>query len=191
MPADIGRIEAHQVDWSGVDGIKSETPIKLSPCDSLSEGHTVLPLKNEYSEARERSYATTFLCPDDPLVDMRVGGDYRTKDFQYVRVRLVACSENCQSQTYINQNLRGPRISLQESSVNYGDDFTTENALSWSINNRLSLDFDQGHTWKQDVFLSQSEVYFEDKKQARQINLVQLYLHEDYRWQIFPPLVHA
>ena len=54
-------------------------------------------------------------------------------------------------------------MSLQDSSINYGDDFTTENALSWSIDNSLVFEFDRSNTRKQDVFLSQSEVYFEDK----------------------------
>ena len=122
----------------------------------------MLPLKNEFSEARDRKRSKSFLCPD-PSADMRVKGSYNSKDFEYIRVRLVACSENCLSKEKVSQNVSSPRISLQESSVNYGDGFTTDNALSWSLNNNLSFEFDKSNTRKQDVFLSQSEVYFEDK----------------------------
>ena len=29
---EFGKIEAHQVHWSGIDGIKKSTEIKMEPC---------------------------------------------------------------------------------------------------------------------------------------------------------------
>ena len=50
VDADVGRIEAHQVNWSGVDGEKQEIPIKLIPCEAFLPQD--LPFNSLYSKAR-------------------------------------------------------------------------------------------------------------------------------------------
>ena len=52
---------------------------------------------------------------------------------------------------------------MAEPSIQYGFDYVTENALQWQINDQTSLLVDTKKHWKQDIFLSQSEVYFENK----------------------------
>ena len=52
IEARIGRIEAVQVRWDGLDGIKHNNQIKLVSCDELAPWG--LPLTNEYTSARAR-----------------------------------------------------------------------------------------------------------------------------------------
>ena len=46
----FGTLELSHVDWSGEDGIKSETPISLQPCETLNTAD--LSFDNSYVQAR-------------------------------------------------------------------------------------------------------------------------------------------
>ena len=140
MAPDIGTIEASKVKWSGLDGIKDSEPIQLTPCDTLVT-QTVQPLTNEYSNARNNGLPKSFLCPD-PKTQMSIRGDYYSKDFEYIKVRVIACSENCRNDEDIPLKEESLRIVLAEPSVKYGFDYTTDNALEWSLNDQIFLQID-------------------------------------------------
>ena len=63
LEANIGLIEASQVHWSGISGVKQQTKIELVPCDTLEPWG--LQLASSYSQARDNSKAgkASFLCP--------------------------------------------------------------------------------------------------------------------------------
>ena len=54
-------------------------------------------------------------------------------------------------------------MNLPEPVVKYGKEYTTDTALEWSLNDQNSMQIDLNKSWKQDIFVSQSEVYFESK----------------------------
>ena len=88
---DLGRIQANQVKWSGINGLKTKSPIDLVECDSLTIGKTEQTFANEYSNVRDSDKPdTTYLCPDQSS-NMHVTGSYFDKDFDYIEVDIVAC----------------------------------------------------------------------------------------------------
>ena len=52
---------------------------------------------------------------------------------------------------------------LPFASINYGYDRTTDNTLEWGIDSHNSMQIDRFKSQKQDIFVSQSDVYFENK----------------------------
>ena len=124
-----------------MDGIKDSVPIQLTPCDTLVT-QIVQPLTNEYSSARDSGERkSSFLCPDSQS-QMSIKGDYYSKDFEYIQVRVIACSENCRNVEDIPLEDESLRIVLAEPSVKYGYDYTTDNALEWSLNDQTFLQID-------------------------------------------------
>ena len=89
---DLGRIEAYQVKWSAVDGVKTKSPIDLVSCHSLTIGKTEQVFANEYSRVRDSvNDDATYLCPN-PSSSTQVVGGYFDKDFDYIEVDVVACA---------------------------------------------------------------------------------------------------
>ena len=91
LQPDLGQIQAYQVKWSGIDGLKTKLPIDLVECDSLTIGKTEQVFANEYSSVRDSvNDNTTYLCPDQSS-NMHAAGSYFDKDFDYIEVDIVAC----------------------------------------------------------------------------------------------------
>ena len=92
LQPDLGRIQAYQVKWSGIDGTKTKSPIDLIECHSLTIEKTEQVFASEYSSVRDSvNDDATYLCPD-PSSSMQVAGGYFDKDFDYIEVDVVACA---------------------------------------------------------------------------------------------------
>ena len=60
----LGRIEAKQVRWSGLDGKKRETPIELESCTKMANAKD-LQFESSFSAMRDSMRGTKkdYLCP--------------------------------------------------------------------------------------------------------------------------------
>ena len=140
----IGRIEVVQIDWSGVDGIKRETPIDLVSCEELLPYG--LDLTNEWTKARVASKNWTepsFLCPDQTQ-EMGVWGSYNDKNFRYIELSVHRCSnedvtgdETCANDHEVAQK-SSLRVYQPEASVNY-EIHDTYKAIEWSLHGFYTL----------------------------------------------------
>ena len=83
---------------------------------------------------------------------MELEGSYLDKNFSYIQVRVRGCTESdlskldnfykCKEDTDIAKGQTSLRVSLPEASINYGYDYTTDDTLEWSLNNKNSMQID-------------------------------------------------
>ena len=89
----IGTIEALKIEWSGIDGIKQKTPIKLVQCDALQPLN--IPLSNEFHRARSGFLTTSpgYLCPDLSSESglLAIQGGYNNEQFTYIQLSVKQC----------------------------------------------------------------------------------------------------
>lgn len=165
----LGRLEAYQVVWSGLDGQKQTYEMDLVPCETLLTMSQEQKLDSSYSHARLKSQSrekTEFLCLD-PQADMKIEGTFNSAQFDYIKLSLKRCNQNelAPEETCVDQSEITPkliRIYLPEPSINY-DEKDHNNALSFALNGFYALQLDSNIRRKQDIFVSQSEIYFESK----------------------------
>ena len=95
-----GTIKAYSVSWPGVSSEQVEEEITLKTCRMING----VELDSEYSRAREDGDQTEYLCPEIDT-DLVLGGNYRSKSYQFIRVALEACSgsgNGCKDPSEIN-----------------------------------------------------------------------------------------
>ena len=80
---------------------------------------------------------------------------------------LLDSGDECASVEEIREH-NSLRVYLPESSINY-DTHVTESALEWSLHNFYILQLEPNQKRKQDIFISQSEIYFEEKWSVMEI----------------------
>ena len=132
-----------------------------------------MPLSNEFHKARSGNpqHPPGYLCPDVSSDSdlLRIQGGYNNEHFDYIKLSVRHCKksdllepdESCASveEIYSQKSLR---LYLPESSVNY-ESRDTKRAVEWSLHNFFILQLELASTRKQDIFISKSEIYFENK----------------------------
>ena len=145
----------------------------MEPCTTLKG--VDLPTANEFSKARDGDNASKkYLCP---RLDqkMKVVGDYTGEQFSYLKVAVFRCEPSelpegseCKERDYFKTQKSHVQLLLPEATVNY--DKTTEDAVEWTLNtHKYIIRYEEVKRYKQNVYISQSRVYFENKWNLNEI----------------------
>ena len=92
LDAAYGRVVVEQVSWSGTDGEKSETELKMGLCTNLVVLNQQLPVNTEFSTVRNDQNAE-YLCPLQGQ-DLKVAGSYHDRLFSYIKLSVKSCDES-------------------------------------------------------------------------------------------------
>ena len=98
-----------------------------------------------------------------------IQGGYNNDHFSYIKLSIKQCKPGdllepgatCATADEIREQ-KSLRLYLPESSINY-ETRNTESAVEWSLHNFFILQLEPTQMRKQDIFISKSEVYFENK----------------------------
>ena len=177
---EFGNLEVHQIHWSGIDGLKTFTEIEMEPCTTIFGMD--LPSNNVYSQVRRREQdsnkdqnaTNAFICPSSIAEPMVTQGSYYDEHFSYIQVRIVGCKEEGEASfkcadKYAVKNQKSLRIYMPESSISY-QGTETEHALKWTLIDYPVLQIDQNMARKQNIYISKSNVYFENKWSLVELN---------------------
>lgn len=139
----------------------------MEPCSTL--GPNAIPLATSFSDQRdkEEGISRQHLCPVTGA-NMIAKGTYYDPDFSYISLSVLGCDASkleagtvCLDDAALKASAESLQLFLPESQVDYESE--TFESVTWGLDSSTVLGLDPNSHRKQDIFMSESYVYIENK----------------------------